>query len=314
GLVLLSSLSVSAQQSVPARGTSPTRQVAAPEGSAREAQQGMQHLAAPERQREGDPKAPGFPAWWNKAIFDADRNDLPLIHEQRELAHGTTGFTAHLADEQWEVLNAEQVALLPGLGEPGPAHVLHTRLGTARKQPIAVVDIEPYRRNPASGQVERLVSYRLSLVEQHGPRGAARAADYPDHSKLASGDWYRFTVAQEGVHELTYQFLQQLGVDVTGLSSDAINVYGNHAGMLPFTNLPHLPTDLVQNAILVEDGGDGSFGPGDRVLFYASGALRWERSADGRRFNHVKNFYSDSASYFIGIGTDAPKRIANAAL
>src|SRR5690606_31786656 len=68
------------------------------------------------------------------------------------------------------------------------------------------------------------------------------------------------------------------------------------------------------NAILVEDGGDGSFGPGDRVLFYASGALRWERSADGRRFNHVKNFYSDSASYFIGIGTDAPKRIANAAL
>lgn len=314
GLVLLSTLSVSAQESVPTRRATPTGQVAAPEGSAPPAQAGMPSLATPERQREVAPNAPGTPAWWNKAIYDADRQHLPLIHEQRELPRGTTGFTAHLADEQWEVLSAEQVALLPGLGDPGPSPVLHTRLGTARKRPIAVVDIEPYRRNPATGQVERLVSYRLSLVEEHGTRGADRAADYPDHSKLASGDWYRFTVAQEGVYELTYQFLQQLGVDVAGLSSDAINVYGNHAGMLPFTNLPHLPTDLVQNAILVEDGGDGNFGPGDRVLFYASGALRWERSADGRRFNHVKNIYSDSASYFIGIGTDPPKRITNAAL
>src|SRR5690606_8543518 len=121
------------------------------------------------------------------------------------------------------------------------------------------------------------------------------------------GDWYRFTVAKEGVYELTYSFLQQLGVDVENLASDAINIYGNHAGLLPFTNLPHLPTDLLQNAILVEDGGDGVFGPGDRLLFHASGAQRWVTSPDGRYFSHVKNVYSDSASYFLAIGTDLRK-------
>lgn len=255
-----------------------------------------------------------LPGWWNKVIYDRDRQDLPLIHERRELSMGTTGFTAHLSDELWEVLSADELAKLPGLGQPAAAPVIHTALGTARKRPNALVDIEPYRRDPATGQVERLVSYRLGIVEDHAPRGARRSATYPDHSKLAQGEWYRFTVPKDGVYELSYQFLQQLGVDMDNLGSDAINIYGNHAGMLPFTNSPHLPTDLLQNAILVEDGGDGILGPGDRILFYASGAMRWQPSSDGNRFTHVKNVYSDSASYFVGIGTDSPKRIAAAQL
>ena len=257
---------------------------------------------------------PGLPSWWDKAIFDGGRSDLPLIHERRVLSMGTTGFTAYLTEPQWKPMTADEVAALPGLGQPGSEPVLHTTLRSSRKQPNALVDIEPYRRNAATGQIERLASYRLSIVEDHTPRGGQRANIYPDHSKLANGDWYRFTVPTTGVYELSYQFLQQLGVDLGNLTSDAINVYGNHAGLLPFTNLPHLPTDLLLNAIRVDDGGDGTFGPGDRILFFASGATRWERSADGRLFNHVKNVYTDSSSYFIGIGTDPPKRISNAVL
>ena len=260
----------------------------------------------------GSPKATvALPPWWNQAVFDAERANLPLIHELRALAQGTTAFSAYLTDVTWEPLTAEQVAALPGLGQPGSEPVIRTALGLSRKRPMAMVDIEPYRRNGGTGQVERIVSYRLAIVEEHASgRGSARAASYPDHSKLASGDWYRFTVAKDGVYELSYQFLQQLGVDLGNLHSDAINVYGNHAGMLPFTNTPFLPTDLLPNAIAVEDGGDGVFGPGDRILFYATGAQGWVLNAGGKQFNHVKNVYSDSASYFIGIGTDGPKRIA----
>ena len=295
-LLLLVSLGASAQQAgsrikspVTAPGI-PTRTLAAPVGI----------------------PAPALPSWWDKAIFDGERSDLPLIHERRVLSMGTTSFSAYLTDAEWKTMTSAEVAALPGLGQPGAEPVLHTALRSSRKRPNALVDIEPYRRNSATGQIERLASYRLSIVEDHAPRGGQRANTYPDHSKLASGDWYRFTVPTTGVYELTYQFLQQLGVDVSNLSSDAINVYGNHTGLLPFSNLPHLPTDLLINAIRVEDGGDGTFGPGDRILLYASGATRWDRSSDGRLFNHVKNMYSDSASYFIGIGTDAPARVANA--
>ena len=254
------------------------------------------------------------PAWWGKVFFDPDRANLPLIHEVRALASGTTGFTAQLVDPQWQTLTPEDLQALPGLGDPGPAPLVRTGMGITRKRPYAMVDIEPYRRNPATGSVERLVSYRLALVEEHGAVPAQRSASYPANSKLAQGDWYRFTVPTDGVYQLTYAFLQQLGVDLPGLASDAINIYGNHAGMLPFMNTPFQPTDLLQNAIRVEDGGDGTFDPGDRILFYASGPQRWVASSDGQRFEHVKNVYSDSASYFLGIGADAPKRIGNAVL
>lgn len=298
-LLFLASLTASAQQTTtPKAGKKP---IAAPGRAVRS----LPQKAAAEVH---------LPSWWEKAIFDGERGNLPLIHEVRHLSRGTTGFTAHLTHTTWEALTVDQLEALPGLGQPGPEPVLHTNLGIARKRPVAAVDIEPYRRNPATGQVERLTSYRLALVEDHAPRGASRSASYPDHSKLATGAWFRFTVPKDGVYELTYQFLQQLGVDMDNLSSSAINVYGNHAGMLPFTNTPFVPTDLLLNAISVEDGGDGLFGQGDRILFYASGPQRWELNADGKRFNHVKNVYSETASYFIGIGTDTPRRISAAAL
>lgn len=297
GLLLLSTLSLSAQENQPVWNTPATA---------------ARPVAAPEAKTGGTGKEAALPAWWPRAIFDADRQGLPLAHEVRQLSRGATGFTAHLSDQRWQALSTAEREALPGLGTPGPEAVLHTAFGTSRKVPFATVDIEPYRTNPATGQVERLMDYRLEIVEEHGATRAGRAADYPDNSKLAQGDWYRFTVPKDGVYELTYSFLRQLGVDVDDLASDAINIYGNHAGMLPFTNSPHLPTDLLQNAVLVEDGGDGRFDPGDRILFYATGAQRWVLNNGGTRFNHVKNIYSDSASYFVGINTDLPKRISPA--
>ena len=121
-------------------------------------------------------------------------------------------------------------------------------------------------------------------------------------------------VSEDGVYKLTYSFLQHLGVDVGSLASDQINIYGNHAGLLPFQNSPAEPNDLVLNAIDVEDGGDGQFGPSDYILFYASSAQSWNLNTVTQRFNHTKNVYSDSADYFIGIGVDPPRRIIAASL
>jgi len=255
-----------------------------------------------------------LPTWWDKAILSGDLK-LPMAHEMKALSMGTTSFTAYLVDVKYVPVPTTGPVAVPRGYTPASDPILHTRLGISRKQPFGTVDIEPYRKNAATGQVELLDSYRLQFVEEHGGEtGTHRSGTYPDHSKLASGSWYRFSVTQDGVYELTYAFLQALGVHMADLQSDAINIYGNHTGPLPFTNLPFLPTDLLENAVLMEDGGDGHFDPGDRILFYASGPQGWKENADGTLFNHVKNVYTDSASYFVGIGVDPPKRISNAVL
>ncbi|MBK9176969.1 MAG: hypothetical protein IPM46_11685 [Flavobacteriales bacterium] len=182
------------------------------------------------------------------------------------------------------------------------------QLAWQRKQPHAIVTIDPFRRNPATGQVEKLETFELHFVTtMGGAAGPGRPKSYPAHSKLLANDWYRITIPKDGVYRVTYDFLRDLGVDVQGLTSERINLYGNHSGMLPFINSVERPTDLIVNAIEVVDGGDGVFGPGDFLLFYGTGAQRWDVS--DTLFHHTKNVYSDSASYFIGLDVEPPVRI-----
>lgn len=252
------------------------------------------------------------PSTFQGAFIDRARGELPFHQETLPLRMGTTGFTAHLSNAQYVQLTMAERGQWPTLDTIGSAPEVLTHLGWHRKRPQAMVSILPFRRDPATGRLEKLVSFRLDIVEQVGMAKDGVAKAYPETSKLAAGDWYRFTVHRDGVYRLTHEFLNSLGLNVNGLASDQINVYGNHFGMLPFQNNVERPTDLLLNAIEVVDGGDGVFGPGDHILFYASGPNRWDLK--NGRFEHTKNVYSDSASYFIGIGVDPPKRITTAPL
>ncbi len=244
------------------------------------------------------------------SYLDMERGELPIWYETLPLPPGTSTFKVVIADAVYEPVPREMLRAYPDLEKVGAEPVVRTGVSTQRKQPFGQLSVEPYRRNKSNGQVERLISFRMERETTGGP--APRPKSYPATSKLASGTWFRFTVPTDGVYKVTYQFLQDMGMDMAALSSDRINIYGNHFGLLPFQNNVERPTDLLVNAIAMEDGGDGQFGPNDHLLFYASGAQRWTQNGD--RSEHVKNVYSDSASYFIGIDVAPPVRITSASL
>ncbi len=272
---------------------------------------GVQRTVPPERYPE-PPVTKMEVEPFEGAFIDPDKGGLPFFKHIIPLAHNSTSFSAHLVDPQYQTLEPAEAERWGGGGHIGPEPEMITSMGWYQKRPQALVSIYPFRRNSGTGQLEKLTSFRLELVETRdgGPQGMPK--NYPASSKLATGEWFRFMVGQDGVYRITHSFLQELGVDVSSLASDQINIYGNHHGMLPFANNVERPTDLLINAIQVNDGGDGQFGPGDEILFYATGPQRWE--VEGGRFIHTKNVFTDSASYFIGIGVDPPHRSAPAAL
>ena len=246
------------------------------------------------------------------AWTDDSREGLPYFKEVIRLGTGVTSVSAYLRDAQYERMLTTEGARWPALAAVGAEPAVYAALAWHRKQPQAVVHIDPYRRDPVSGQLERLVAFRIELVETVSRGNAGRPKAYPETSRLASGDWFRFTVAKDGVYKITYEQLRDMGADVSGLASDRINVYGSHFGLLPFINSVPRPTDMLINAIEVVDGGDGGFDAGDHILFYASAAQRWELGDS--LFRHTKNVYTDSASYFVGIDVDEPMRIQSAVL
>ena len=124
---------------------------------------------------------------------------------------------------------------------------------------------------------------------------------YKQNSVLASGNWFKISVAQEGVYKIDVPFLNSLGI--TGsISSSQIRLFGNGGGMLPEANSGKPIDDLEENSIWVEDGGDGVLNGSDYILFFAKGPDEWIKDSVNKKFSHKKNIYCDKAFYYLTVG------------
>ena len=133
---------------------------------------------------------------------------------------------------------------------------------------------------------------------------------YRSSSVLASGNWFKIATKEPGVYKVDVALLRALGLNISGISSASIRLYGNGGNMLPEACSGDVTDDLNENAIHMADGGDGIFNGTDYFLFYSSGPDIWNKDSINRRFTHQKNIYSEQSYYFITVeGTG--KRISS---
>lgn len=130
-----------------------------------------------------------------------------------------------------------------------------------------------------------------------------------DNSVLSQGDWYKLTVEKDGVYKITFNRLQEMGIDVANIDPRKIQMYGNGSGMLPQANSIERASDLVQNAIYVSGEGDGKFDNGDYILFYGQGPDAY--SYEGGILTYEHNIYSDVNYYFLTVGNINGLRIVD---
>ena len=131
-------------------------------------------------------------------------------------------------------------------------------------------------------------------------------------SVLKDGDWYKISVSENGVFQLTFSDLQTLGINTTNLNVNSIRLYGNGGGMLPRLNSDFRHQDLQEDAIeIVDNNNNGIFESGDYLLFYGEDVDIWEPYDNYiGKYHHYKHLYDDFNYYFITINsTGNPKRI-----
>jgi len=124
---------------------------------------------------------------------------------------------------------------------------------------------------------------------------------YTANSVLATGNWYKFSVSRQGIYKVDANMLRAVGLTLP-LSSSAIRLFGNGGSMLPEANSAPRPDDLRENAIWINDGGDGSFSGSDYFLFYTPGPDSRTFDPQAGRFVFRKNLYADSSWYFLTVG------------
>jgi hypothetical protein len=128
---------------------------------------------------------------------------------------------------------------------------------------------------------------------------------YTTRSVLSSGNWYKIAIRSAGVYRIDIPFLKSLNVNTSNLNSHTIRVFGNGGWMLSERAGDSRIDDLRENAVWIEDGGDGILNDNDYVLFYAPGPDQWIRDSLSPRFIHKKHLYSDESFYYINIGGNA---------
>ncbi len=186
----------------------------------------------------------------------------------------------------------------------------NTNVNIGRRAAIGEVSFIPIRKTTTG--YEKVISYelRVSLRAEAMPLGKNKRTG--SNSALSDGQIYKIAVSNTGIHQLTYSFLKNtIGIDIDNIDPRTIKIYGNGGGMLPELNNAPRIDDVAENAIQVVGEGDGSFDPGDYILFYGEASSVWEYAEANDRMVHRKNLYTDKNHYFIKISSGNGKRIAN---
>lgn len=140
------------------------------------------------------------------------------------------------------------------------------------------------------------------------PRALGKVTGQP--SVLASGTWYRFEVANEGMYMLDANWFSANGISLSGVDPRTIKIYGNGGEELPESPLASRPIDLVENTIQVVGEADGQFNPGDYVVFYGRGVQGTKYDPVGKTMRHYIHHYSRVNYYWLTFGGAPGKRMA----
>ncbi len=184
---------------------------------------------------------------------------------------------------------------------------IESELVFIRKAPIVYVRLVPITA-AADGTLRRLISADVQVIGK-AARVQKNNHSFADHSKLSTGTWFKIPVVRDGIYKMDRNYLEALGVNVSSIDPNAINIYGNDAGMLPYANSEERYDDIQLKKIHFEGGDDGSFDASDYILFYAKGPHSWDYDENSNEYRHTKHLFADEANVFIGIGVDPPARI-----
>jgi len=245
------------------------------------------------------------------ASYLGDKDCLPQLNLQYPLGSPDVLLAAALVEPVFQVLTEEEASVI-SKETVLPSEILPAcELGIIQKHPYAMISFVPLRRNPVSGLPEKLISYKIQLIEAPKPGPAMSATDvtYDTTSVLAEGNWVKMAINQNGIYKITYSELQSMGFDLSNTDPRNFRIYGNGSSPLAEANAAIRYDDLRENNIQVVGEEDGVFDPADYILFYGMGPVQWVYSAAKSRFVHKVNYYTDYSYYFITADHGSGRRI-----
>jgi hypothetical protein len=237
------------------------------------------------------------------------RYGLPLVRIEVDPEHATHQIAATLTSATFMTCNDDENDFISASGFNHSTIAIEPTHYTKRKEVTAFIEFIPIRYNATIGVFEKLVNYEIT-TEITGLNNAFKAAkrDYAENSLLSDGNWFKYKIEESGIYQLTYNDLELAGIAVDAIDPKKIQIYSNAGYMLPEANDEPRLDDLTEIPIQVIGEDDGSFDPGDYIIFYG---LSPHKISDVLGFMLLDmNLYDNFNYYFVTIGQEDGNRIS----
>ncbi|KPL06798.1 hypothetical protein AMJ86_07200, partial [bacterium SM23_57] len=283
---------------------------------------------------EGEPGQPAIPVRY--ILIALPPESTPQVHVMRyvtrsqadiRLAPVSTPYRGEDGVESWRY---DENAEAYGTDAATPARpVVVSEPFMYRGYWLAKVSVYPVQYYPASSQVRIAgqVQVRVDFLRQDqsplrrlAPRvdpivsevvinPEQAAVWHAAQSMEVSPPWpaermVKIIVRQEGIYKISGRDLDLLGIPIGDIDPSRLRLFNNGGRELPRAVDAPRPDSLIENAIYVIDGNDGSFDSDDYLLFYGRGVTGWDQMEDF--FQHYIHHYTEDNVYWLQYDFLAP--------
>lgn len=242
---------------------------------------------------------------FENAFFDNDiERKNPLYRKYIPVHSENVSFDFEVKVICSEPVPDDEICFLKNEIESTPLY--NAALMQSRDNCNILFELSPYFKK--DGIMMRALSCEVSYSLKETKREPKNS--YVESSVLASGKWYKMSIASTGMYKISYSELSSMGVPVSSINPKNIRIFHNGGGTLPVLNKDERHQDLVEIPIYVSGENDGSFDSNDYIIFYARGPVTW-RYNEGI-YERNLNPYSDYSYVFLTTDLGNGKRIQNA--
>lgn len=195
-------------------------------------------------------------------------------------------------------------------GVIGSNFVIESKIVKDRSSFKAVISFIPIKN--VTGRYVKLEAFELQINIDPINQIASKGPTFTNQSILDNGDIYKLEIKESGIYKLDYDFLKNaLGIDIEAISPNELKIFGNPGGKIPERIEDNRIDDLQEKSVKLVGTQDGSFDPGDYLLFYAEESGLWSFNESSGKYDYQINPYDQANYCFLKISSGNGMRVSS---
>ena len=144
------------------------------------------------------------------AIYNNSNPLTPLFFKRLELENNNLQPEFLISDMIFEELPQNEVSFLKDVNITNTEIKKDVNISFDRKKAFTTLTINPFRVNSFTGKLEKLVAFNFELktTPLANLQQKSSTKTFANHSVLASGNWYKISVENTGIHK---NYIQRYG-------------------------------------------------------------------------------------------------------